>query len=98
MDIEFGSNRLQQAFDSLDRGQRLWGPDVARKYIQRIEVLYSAQDFASVQAMRSLRAHPLLGSRTGEWALDLTGRWRLIVIPHSSGTGVTVEEVSNHYE
>ena len=98
MDVEFATNRLRRAYEEQGRAQRLWGTDVARKYVLRVEVLYAVPEFADLRALRAFRAHELEGSRSGEWSIDLTDRWRLIVIPSGSGAGVTVQEVTNHYE
>lgn len=97
MRIEYRTARLRQAYEESDAAIRRWGVAVARKYIQRLEVLYAAQDFDEVRQLRSLRAHPLKARREGQWALDLTGRWRLIVIPSDNGKTATVVEVTDHY-
>jgi len=46
--------------------------------------------------MRHLRLHQLTGDRQGQWALDLTERWRLVVGVPAPDT-VMIEEVSQHY-
>jgi plasmid maintenance system killer protein len=97
MDVSFRNNRLQHAYQKSEIAIRRWGQAAGRKYIQRIEMLHAAKDFGDVQQVRSLRAHPLKGKRGGEWALDLTESWRLIVRPSKSGQEISVEEVSQHY-
>ena len=76
---------------------RRWGEPVARKYVTRIIQLTNAQDFADIRKLASLIAHPLKGDRKGQWALDMTGRWRLIVEPSRDGREATILEVSQHY-
>ena len=97
MRVEFGNNQLRRAYEASALATRRWGTAVGRKYIQRMEVLYAATDFEVVKGLRSLRPHPLEGKREGQWGLDLTDRWRLIVTPSEDGKAVTIEEVTNHY-
>ena len=49
-------------------------------------------------ALRSLRLHPLKGTRRGRHAINLDGAWRLVVrFEGERLTIVRVEEVSKHY-
>ncbi|MEX2599547.1 MAG: type II toxin-antitoxin system RelE/ParE family toxin [Dehalococcoidia bacterium] len=98
MEVEFSSNRLAQCYRQSDRAVRQWGEAVARKYITRIEILYAQPTFDSLRTLRSLRLHPLKGRRQGQYAIDLTGQWRLIVTPGAKEEQVRVEEVTNHYD
>lgn len=97
MQVSFRTRQLQRAFEESKQAIRLWGKAVARTYVMRIVTLQSARDFADVRRLASLRAHPLRGARQGQWALDLTARYRLIVRPSSDSEGVMIEEVSSHY-
>ena len=45
-----------------------------------------------------MRLHALKGSRTGEWAIYLTGQWRLIVTKGDTEEHMVIQEVSNHYD
>lgn len=97
MEVTFRTRRLQRAFEESSQAVRLWGEAVARKYVTRIVTLQSARDFREVRRLASLRAHPLRGKREGQWAVDLTARYRLIITPSSDGEAVVIEEVSSHY-
>jgi proteic killer suppression protein len=97
LEVAFRTRQLQLAFEENKQAIRLWGNAVARKYVTRIVILQSARDFREVQRLASLRAHPLRGDREGQWALDLTARYRLIVTPSGEGEAVMIEEVSSHY-
>ena len=70
---------------------------VGRAYIRRITVLRSMERFAEAFAQPSWRAHPLAGQRKGQYAINLTGRWRLIVTEDAERRAVIIEEVTNHY-
>lgn len=97
MQIVFRTKRLCQAYEEVDRAIRLWGLDVARKYIQRVEAIYAAQNFDEIKRLQAFKAHQLKGERVGQWALALTRRWRLIVILSDDGETVTIKEVAKHY-
>ncbi len=95
--VLFHTKRLSQAYEEVTRAVRRWGPDVARRYIQRVDALYAAQDFDEIKRFRAFRVHQLKGQRIGQWTLTLIGRWRLIVIPSEDGETVTLKEVTKHY-
>ena len=97
MRVIFRTNELQRTYEESTRAVRLWGEAVARKYILRMEVIYAAANFDALRRIRALRLHVLEPPRTGQWAMDLTGRWRLIVVPSEDEEGLTVWEVTNHY-
>ena len=98
MEVEFASNRLAQCYEQSSHAVRLWGLAVARKYITRVGELHAAPTFDSLWSIRALRLHPLKGRRLGQYAMDLTGQWRLIVTQGSAADQVRVEEVTNHYD
>ena len=97
MRIVFRTRKLGRAYEEVDRAIRLWGSDVARKYISRVNAIYAAQDFDEIKRLQAFKAHQLKGQRVGQWALALTRRWRLIVIPSEDGETVTIKEVTKHY-
>ena len=97
MQVLFSSGALQKAYEEADRAVRRWGPEVARKYIQRVDALYAAETFDDIKTLQALRTHELEGERKGEWAIKLTRRARLIVVPSEDSKAVTVKEVSQHY-
>ncbi len=79
MDIEFATNRLAAASLRLSEATRLFGVPVGRKYVQRLAVIRAADRFTELHGHRSLRLHPLKGDRAGQYAMTLTGNYRLIV-------------------
>ena len=79
MDIEFASNRLAIASLSLSEATRLFGAPVGRKYIQRLAILRTVDKFAQLYGHRTLRLHHLKGNRVGQFAITLTGNYRLIL-------------------
>ena len=98
MEVAFATDRLERNYRESSRAIREWGPNVGRRYITRINQLYALRDFQSVYSVRSMRLHPLKGAKRGEMAIDLGGRWRLIVEKGDSEEHVIIREVSNHYD
>ncbi len=79
MKIEFSSHRLANASVSLSEANRLFGISIGRKYIQRLAVLRATDRITQLYGHRALRLHPLKGNRTGQYAITLTGNYRLIM-------------------
>lgn len=96
MDVAFGNRTLRRRYES-GKDRRKYPPEVGQRYVQRVNALYDAADWSAIVRFRAFRAHRLTGDRDGQWALTLTGRWRLIVTVSGDGGAVTIEEVSNHY-
>jgi proteic killer suppression protein len=79
VEIEFSSNRLSNASISLSEASRLFGIPIGRKYIQRLAVLRATEKFSELYGLQALRIHPLKGNRSGQYAIILTGNYRLII-------------------
>ena len=97
MEVAFNTNRLRRCYEESARAARQWGEAVGRRYIIRINELYAAKNFQQAYGIRSMRLHPLKGSKRGELSIYLTGKWRLIVVKGETEESVIVKEVSNHY-
>ena len=98
MEVAFRTNQLRRNYQESASAARQWGADVARKYITRINELYAVKGFHEAYNIRSMRLHPLKGSKRGELSIYLTGKWRLIVTKGDTEQHVIVKEVSNHYD
>lgn len=79
MYIDFATNRLAGAAESLAEASRMFGVPIGRKYIQRLAVLRATDKFSQLYGHRALKLHPLKGNRAGQCAMTLTGNYRLIV-------------------
>ncbi len=79
MELEFSSNRLCNAGISLSEASRLFGVPIGRKYIQRLAVIRATEQFEQLYGHRALNLHPLKGNRSGQYAIFLTGNFRLIL-------------------
>jgi toxin HigB-1 len=79
VDIEFSAKRLERASLDYAESSRIFGVPIGRKYIQRILVLRAAENFSQLFGIQSLKLHPLKGNRAGQYAINLTGNYRLIL-------------------
>ncbi len=79
MNVEFATNRLSRAGVSLALATRLFGAPTGRKYIQRLAVIRAVDDFNQLYGLRALRLHALRGDRVGQFAITLSGNYRLII-------------------
>ena len=81
MDIEFAAARLLRASRSLSEATRHYGVLVGRKYIQRLVIIRAVDEFSQLYGLSALRLHQLSGNRAGQYAVTLTGNYRLIIEP-----------------
>lgn len=99
MKVEFKNKKLEKC--SLDKKEavKTYGTDVAKKYVQRIGIIKKVSTIEELKAIQTLRCHPLKGDRVGQWAINLTGFYRLI-FQYDDGLikVATIEEVSKHYD
>ena len=98
MKVSFRTRKLQRAYEESDRAIRAYGPEVGRRYIQRINVVKAARSLEDLKIQRPLRCHELHGKRAGQWAINLTDRYRLIfTVSGLEFDALRVEEVTKHY-
>ncbi|MEW6033743.1 MAG: type II toxin-antitoxin system RelE/ParE family toxin [Chloroflexota bacterium] len=96
MEVEFSTNRLSVASLSLLEATRVFGVPIGRKYIQRVAVLRATDKFSQLYGHRALRLHPLKGNRAGQYAVTLTGNYRLIVEKVSEDKALVVDVEDYH--
>lgn len=99
MIISFKTTRMEREYKDERKAAKSYGEQIARKYIQRVNLLKQARNLDEVKALPGLNCHPLKGNRKGQWAVKLTGFYRLIFTV--TGTALNfarIEEVSKHYD
>lgn len=90
--------KLQRCFAQHKAAVREWGELVARRYVQRVQILRACQSIQELRTMQALRFHELKGNLEGYYAIILAGRSRLILsFPDETQHTVLVEEVNQHY-
>ena len=99
MEIRFKTKKLQKQYLSSNEAIKAYGVQVAQKYIMRINILKSAKSFEDLYKIPQLKFHPLTGNRQGEYAISLTGYYRLIITNDGEIFDIAkIEEVSKHYD
>ena len=99
MDIAFRTSKLEKCYRSHAKAFRAWGSDVGRRYIQRINIIRTVRGVDELYRIPELKCHPLKGDRKGQYAVSLTGFYRLIFTLQGDRLElVMVEEVSKHYD
>ncbi|ROR57421.1 proteic killer suppression protein [Vibrio crassostreae] len=99
MIVTFKTKKLEKCYQQSNQAVREFGPQVARKYIQRVSLIKQAKNLDEVMGLPGLRCHPLKGDRQGQYAVNLTGFIRLIFTLEGDCFNVAkIEEVSKHYD
>ena len=98
MEVEFRTRRLRSCYADSSAGAREWGDKVARRYIERVNILKSAKAVDDLHKIAALLFHSLKGDRQGQYSITLVDRWRVVVTFRDDAlTVVRIEEVSAHY-
>lgn len=99
LDIKFRTRLLEKCYREHKEAAKKFGDQVARKYIQRIDIIKKTQDLVELKKLPSLRCHALTGDRQGQYAIKLTGFGRLIFTLEGEQLEIVcIEEVSKHYD
>ena len=99
MIVNFKTKKLEKCYCQSSQAQREFGDHIAKKYIQRVNLIKAASDLAEVMSLPGLRCHPLKGDRHGQYAVNLTGFYRLIFMVEGDHLDIAqIEEVSKHYD
>jgi proteic killer suppression protein len=96
--VTFRTKRLQECYAAAKKAQREWDEKVARRYIERVNILKHAKSVDDLYKTPGLRFHPMKGDKEGRYSITLIDRWRMEVSFRDKAlTIVRVEEVSQHY-
>lgn len=99
MIVKFRTRKLEKFYLQSKQAIKEFGEQVGRKYIMRINIIKTTRNLAELKKLPGLRCHPLKGDRAGQYAVNLTGRYRLIfTIEEEKLNIVMIEEVSKHYD
>jgi proteic killer suppression protein len=98
MDVTFRTRKLQREYEHSKKAIQAYGRAVARRYIERIDIIKSATDVKQLEGLPAIDCHPLKGDRKGEWSITLIGRVRLIFTLQGENLEIArIKEVSKHY-
>lgn len=99
MEIKFKTRILEKCYTAHKEAVKSFGEQVARKYVQRVNIIKAAKNLDELKTLPGLRCHPLTGNRQGQFAINLTGFYRLIFTLEGKLLQiVSIEEVSKHYD
>jgi proteic killer suppression protein len=79
MNIEYRSNRLKRQLTSATETKKAFG-SMAKKVIQRLSEMKASMNLAVLMQIPAAGCHQLKGSRQGEWAVNISGNFRMIFI------------------
>jgi toxin HigB-1 len=91
--IRSWANSATERF-ALDGKSKFSGLD-AEIALERLAMLNAATSLADISPLRSVNLHPLKGGRSGQWAMNLNGPWRLC-FEFREGDAWNVEIVDYH--
>jgi proteic killer suppression protein len=98
LEIKFRTRKLEREYRESARAVKAYGEQVARRYIERINIIKYARDVDELMGLPGLGCHALKGDRRGQYAVKLTVRYRLIFTLQGDALEVVqIEEVSKHY-
>lgn len=99
VEIRFRTRKLEKQYTQHKSAEKAYGKAVARKYIQRINIMKHARDIEEIRLLPALKCHSLKGDRQGQWAIKLIGFYRLIFSLEGVFLEIAcIEEVSKHYD
>lgn len=98
MEIRFRTRKLRREYQDYQEAERSYGAQVARRYIERVNIIKQVRDIEELKLLPGLRCHELKGDRRGQWAVNLTGFYRLILSLEGDLLEIArIDEVSKHY-
>lgn len=77
MNLEFKTPKLKKSLTEAAELKKTYGT-MAKKLAQRMAQLEAAPNLAVLISYQSANCHPLKGDRKDEWAVDISGNYRLI--------------------
>ncbi len=77
MNIAFKNNKLQKNLTDPGEIKKAYGT-MAKRVSQRMDQIQAAPNLATIQSFPALECHILTGLRKGEWAISISGNYRLI--------------------
>ena len=98
MQVEFRTKKLRECYQESKKSVKEWGDKVARRYVERVNILKVAKSADDLYKIAPLRFHALKGKKEGQYSLILVDRWRLVItFVDEAKTIVRIGEVSKHY-
>ena len=81
MDILFRTSKFRKRCNSSVDATKEWGPEMAKRLMQRLDELRDADTLAHLASLPQARCHELVADREGQLSVDLKHPYRLIFEP-----------------
>lgn len=92
MRISYASNKLEKQLSSATEIKKAFG-DMAKKVAARLDDIKSAPNLAILLQLPQANCHALKGNRHGEWAVSISGNYRIVFIIGHDPIPVTENEL-----
>lgn len=79
MNIDFQKNKLKKQLSNASEIKKAFGVN-AKRVASRLDDIISSPNLAVLIQIPAANCHPLYGERKGEWAVDISGNYRLIFV------------------
>lgn len=77
MNIAFKTRKLQKILTNPGEIKKTYGT-MSKRVSQRMDQLQAAPNLTTLQSIPALECHILTGDRKGEWAVSISGNYRMI--------------------
>lgn len=77
MEISYSSNKIKKKLSSPSEIKKAYGT-MAKKVQMRMDEIEASPNLAVLMQLPAANCHPLKGDRNGEWAVDISGNYRMI--------------------
>lgn len=77
MKIEYSKNKLKKQLSNATELKKAFGVN-AKRIQSRLDDIEASPNLAVLMQIPAANCHSLLGKRIGEWAVDVSGNFRLI--------------------
>ena len=77
MKIAYSSNKLKKKLSSPSEIRKAFGT-MAKKVQGRLDDIAASPNLKVLMQLPAANCHPLTGSRSGEWALNISGNYRMV--------------------
>ncbi|MBN2852782.1 MAG: type II toxin-antitoxin system RelE/ParE family toxin [Clostridia bacterium] len=106
MEITYENEHLEKLINNYGELKKKYGEEIAYKLQKRLVEIDSAPNLNVMKSGPPHFRHKLKGNRNSQYAIDITRKYKLIIIPMdgddkealSTVTRIKIIEISNHYE
>ena len=96
--VIFKTKKIEKICTDYSIAQKEYGKDIAIKVFQRIEQIRASSSVDELIKYNIGRCHPLIGNRSGQYAMDLVNPYRLVFLVESikEDTAIIIEVIDYH--